>query len=176
MPRPEMNSITSQKLTRPHPTPEEYYASMTPDERAEYDAMPSAEDEEARRRQERHKLALIDFGGYVEKAVVDKKDKLIAHLRPAAKRDSIYRANQSGHGKARAEQRKAEYARLTDRRLRTMREAALPDKCKSVRAKANWYLKNAPWGQTLPDGTETPPVPPFETIRKTLIPKLQNPA
>lgn len=176
MPRPEMNSVTSQKLTRPHPTPEEYYASMTPDERAEYDAIPSAEDEEARRRQDRHKLALFDFGGYVEKAVVDKKDKLIDHLRPAAKRDSTFRTKQSGRGIASAEQKKAKYARLTGQWLRTMREAGLPDKCSSVRAKAQWYLNNAPWGQTLPDRTEAPPAPPFETIRKTLIPKLQNPA
>lgn len=149
---------------------------MTPDERAEYDAMPSAEDEEARRRQDRHKLALIDFGGYVEKAVVDKKEKLIARLRPAAKRDSTFRTNQRERGKASAAQKKAEYERLTDQWLRTMREAGLPDKCSSVRAKAQWYLNNAPWGQTLPDRTEAPPAPSLDTIRKKLIPKLQNPA
>lgn len=75
MPRPEPTSTTSKKQTRPEPSFEEYYASMRPEERDEYNAEPSAQDVEAWRLRDRHVLALVDFGGYVEKAVVDEKRK-----------------------------------------------------------------------------------------------------
>lgn len=75
MPPLEPTSAISKKLTRPEPSFEEYYASMTAEERDDYNAEPSAQDVEAWRLRDRHVLALVDFEGYVEKAVVVKKRK-----------------------------------------------------------------------------------------------------
>lgn len=75
MPPLEPTSAISKKLTRPEPSFEAYYASMTAEERDDYNAEPSAQDVEAWRLRDRHVLALVDFEGYVEKAVVVEKRK-----------------------------------------------------------------------------------------------------
>lgn len=62
-------------MPRPEPSFEAYYASMTAEERDDYNAEPSAQDVEAWRLRDQHVLALVDFEGYVEKAVVVEKRK-----------------------------------------------------------------------------------------------------
>ncbi|HRB14910.1 MAG TPA: hypothetical protein PK224_03890 [Nitrospira sp.] len=145
MPQPETKPTRSKKLLLVESPSEEYYAAMTPDERAEYEADPSVEDLATWRQQDQQVLALVAFGGLVPSPVADKQQKWLKSVEGRSK-GAI-----SKNKELRETEQDADEAILN-----YLKECPLPHGRVTKGGAGKWFYKHTLWPKSWPKASENP--------------------